>query len=188
MHEVRELKDRIAWSGWLRAVAAVLAVAVVYELMQAGWRAALVPAHAPVWAARRSMRVFFGVSLAIGALLTPPLFRWTNQRRALFLMRTGVLMTLVGLVGLWIYLPLTTTLSNTGGIVFDPGHTLSEAAPTGPLWLFFCLSGWVPYLAGFREFHDYGRIEQIVLAFTLIVPLYLLIYLVVLTGYFITAP
>lgn len=183
-----QLRDRIAWGGWLRAVLAVVAAGTLYLLLQRGWLALLVPPGTPDWAMRLSLRVFFGVSLTIGALLLPFLFRWADWRRALFLMRAGLLMTLVGLVGLWIYLPLATTLSNTGGIVFDPGHTLSEAAPTGPLWLFFCLSGWAPYLAGFREFDDYDRVEQIAFLFTLLVPLYLLLYLVVLTGYIITAP
>lgn len=182
------LRDRISWGGWLRAAVAVTLIAVAYLLLQAGWIALLVPAGAPAWAVRRPMRVFFGVSLTIGALLTPPLFRWANGYRALFLMRVGLLMTVVGVLGLWVYLPLTTTLNNAGGVVFDPGHTMSEAAPTGTLWLFLCLSGWVPYLAGFRKFDDYGRVEQVALVFTLVVPLYLVLYLVVLTGYVITAP
>ncbi len=155
-------------------------------LLQAGWLAIGAAPDAPVWFIRRSMRVFFGVALTLGVLATPALFRWADWRRSVFLMRTGLLMTVVGLLGLWVYLPLTT--SSAGGVVFDPGHTLSEMAPTGPLWLFLCLTGWLPYLAGFRQFEGYGRIEQIALVITLLVPLYLLLYLVVLTGYIITAP
>ncbi|MBS1250973.1 MAG: hypothetical protein MAG451_00002 [Anaerolineales bacterium] len=183
-----QLRDRVAWVGWLRAVLAVAGVSLIYCLLQRGWQLALIPPSIPVSVLRRSIRVYFGVTLTVGTLLTPFVFRWANSRRALFLMRAGLLMTLAGLLGLWIYLPLTTTLNNAGGVVFDPGHTLSEAAPTGALWLFLCLAGWLPYLAGFREFDDYGRIEQIAFLFTLLVPLYLLLYLVVLTGYYITAP
>lgn len=192
MNQLRDriswLRDRISWGGWFRAAVAVFFIALIYRLLQAGWLALLVPPDAPTWHVRRPIRVFFGVSLTIGALLTPPLFRWADWDRALFLMRVGLLMTVVGVVGLWIYLPLTTTVSNAGGVVFDPGHTMSEAAPTGTLWLFLALAGWVPYLAGFRKFDDYGRIEQIAFVFTLLVPLYLVLYLVVLTGYIITAP
>lgn len=182
------LRDRIAWGGWLRAAIAVFALSLLYWVLQAGWLTLLVPPGTPDWAANRPIRVFFGVALTMGALLTPTLFRWANWHRALFLMRTGLLMTVVGVVGLWIYLPLTTTLSNAGGVVFDPGHTMSADAPTGPLWLFLCLAGWIPYLAGFRKFDDYGRIEQIAFVVTLLVPLYLVLYLVVLTGFTITAP
>lgn len=185
---MNQLRDRISWGGWFRALVAVTVIAVIYMLVQAGWLAVLVPPDAPVWAVRRPMRVFFGVVLTIGGLLTPPLFRWANWERALYLMRVGVLMTLAGLLGLWVYLPLSSSLSNVGGIVFDPGHTMSEAALTGPLWLFLCLTGWVPYLAGVRHFESYGRIEQIAFGFTLLVPLYVVLYLVVLTGYIITAP
>lgn len=181
-------RDRVAWRDWLRAVLVVAALCSLYLLFQNAWLSALTSPDVPVWVLRRSVRVFFGVTLAVGALLVPFVFRWANPRHALFLMRAGVLMTLVGLVGLWSYLPLTTMLGNAGGIVFDPGHTLSEAAPTGTLWLFLCLAGWVPYLAGLGEFEDYGRVEQIAFVFTLLVPLYILLYLVVLSGYVVTAP
>jgi hypothetical protein len=180
------LIERISWGGWLRAALAVAVMILAYLLLQAGWLAVLVPPNSPAWSARRPIRVFFGIAVTVGVLTTPALFRWADWRRDLFLMRAGVLMTVVGLLGLWVLLPLTSTVSNAGGIFFDPGHTLSEAAPTGPLWLFLCLTGWLPYLAGFRRFDDYGRIEQIALAVTFFVPLYLILYLAVLTGYVIT--
>jgi hypothetical protein len=185
---VRQLRDRIAWEGWLQAVGVVAIVALVYLSLQSGWLAILVPRDAPAWAVRRPLRAFFGVSLAVTTLLIPPLFRWADWHRAVFLMRVGLLMTVIGVLGLWFILPSMTPISNAGGLLFDPGHTVSEATPMGSLWLFLCLTGWAPYLAGFRKFDEYGRIEQIALLFTTLVPLYLVLYLVVLTGFYITAP
>lgn len=179
---------RIAWEGWGRAGASVALIAAGYMLLQRLWVGVLTPADAPAWAMRLPLRLYFGATLGFAALLTPLIFRWAMHWNALFLMRLGVLMTTVGVLGLWIVLPLAASLAGAGGVVFDPGHTLSESAPSGALWLYLCLVGWVPFLAGFREYGDEGRVEQIALVLTLITPLYIILYLVVLTGFTLTAP
>lgn len=185
---MRPWRDRVAWGGWGRAGAGVALVAMAYMLLQRLWVSALTPAEAPAWTMRPPLRLYFSITLTITAMLTPLVFRWATRWNALFLMRLGLLMTTVGAFGLWAVLPLASTVTGVGGIVFDPGHTLSESAPCGTLWLYLCLVGWVPYLAGFREYGDEGRIEQIALVLTLLIPLYIVLYLVVLTGFTVTAP
>jgi hypothetical protein len=185
---VRPRRGRVAWDRWGRAGVGVALIALAYMLFQRLWVGALTPTQAAPSAMRSPLRLYFSTTVAMTAVVTPLIFRWARRWNALFLMRLGLLMTTTGVLGLWIVLPLTSTVSGAGGIVFDPGHTLSESAPTGTLWLYLCLVGWMPYLAGFREYGDEGRIEQIALALTLIIPLYIILYLVVLTGFTITAP
>ena len=184
---VRGRKPSVTWIGWLQALAVVVVMVAGYLILQNLWLALRVPADAPAWAVRRPMRQFFGGVLAVAALLTPTLFRRADAARARPFMRVGVLMTLAGLAGLWIYLPLTSSLESAGGFLFDPGHTISESAPTGGLWLVLCLTGWVPYLAGFRRVEHFGHAEQLALIFTTLTALYVLLYLVILTGLYVTA-
>jgi hypothetical protein len=185
---VRPRRGRVAWGRWGRAGVGVALIALAYMLSQRLWVDTLTPPEALPSAMRWPLRLYFSTAVAMTAVVTPLVFRWARRWNALFLMRLGLLLTIVGALGLWVVLPLISTATGAGGIVFDPGHTLSESAPTGSLWLYLCLVGWMPYLAGFREYGDEGRIEQIALALTLVVPLYIILYLVVLTGFTVTAP
>jgi hypothetical protein len=185
---VRPWRDRIAWRGWGRAAASVAVIGVIYLLLQRIWVSALASADAPARTVRLPLRLYFSITLAASVVVTPLIFRWAKRWNALFLMRLGLLMTVGGAFGLWLVLPLFSAVTGVGGVVFDPGNTISESAPSGPLWLYLCLVGWIPYLAGFREFGDEGRIEQVALVLTLVVPLYIILYLVVLSGFTFTAP
>lgn len=124
------------------------------------WINIRVPSESPSYMFNGPIRHFLLGSIIFVLFSSYPLYRLCkrNSQHANITTSTGLFLTLIGFVGIILILPLFGTMSYSGGLTPDYGHTLTKENLTGSLWLFCIFSGAILHLIGYRAGNRIDRV------------------------------